>query len=82
MKKSTKQRLVYFFCEGCGCIQPTRQRGQEAILRNFQLLDPNDQDNLDLVVLVPEPAPEPAPEPEKRKKRSWLDNFINGDDDE
>lgn len=87
--KSTVNNFMYYFCDNCGCIQPTRtERGQQAIKDTFEPIGGEYVPDWYLAVAVPAPVPEPVPEPVPApvpepvpapeflapKQKGWLDD--------
>lgn len=56
MRKSTVRKLKYYFCDHCGCIQPTLDAGQAGIMATFEPF-PEYADEFPAQVPAPEPAP-------------------------
>lgn len=72
-KKSTRRKLLYVFCDDCGCLQPNGAKGQLLIKKTLVLLEPENEPELQAEInelhmpepdLEPEPEPAPEPEPE------------------
>lgn len=78
----------YFYCKGCGLVQPSLDGGQHFIKTNARPVPGKESyfNNVEVKILtsipepapapVPEPAPEPKPEPKPAPKLGFLDRPL------
>lgn len=79
MKKSSVKKLVYLFCDECGCLQPTRPTGQNQILKTTELFAPGEFPDLQARITELQKPPEPEPEPQRKPAFAWL---LGDDEDD